>query len=711
MHGWRFELVKWVGAGATSDVWRARDRETGAEVALKVAKTEEGASVLAAEADTLACAFSPHLPLLIDVGRVPSGAFPPIGMGEPLSVGRPYLAITWMPGRTLDPSLARTDEDRRAIALTVARDIGGAIARLDAAGVAHGDIKPANIRLVDRHRRGATSKEGPTWEANLLDLGLAADANVPSPAGGTPRYLPPELWTGARGGDGRARDRFALGLVLAEILVPRLVEAGDLAGEARRTQLPSPFHSWCSALLAPDPGARPRAAWIAEQARLAVGSSRSEHPWLEDPPGAVRASYLGSRRAEIVRAACARRSHVRVEGAPGEWLLHAIDVARRARALRGESTTMGEIEVGESDPLSRGRWLVALIGGAAARWSLAAISQVPDALLATALSELARRKPPSSWTFADLEHAGGTARATPAASQAEDFASAVAVALALSSDRKDEALDAVERDVFTSPLLRRAAADTLRRMGQAGRALALLATDHDPTVHALRAEIARRAGDRAAAEFEATAALEHDAADDRARAVLARLAIDAGEPRGALATLAGAPPTAATVEARAIALVASGERAQAEQELALAEALATTEESRGRVAGLIGYVAHMNGDFGRACSAFVRGADHAERAGALVEEATYLTGQAAAAVDQGDVAHALEAAGRASLLWEHLGRPADAATALLARAAAFSTAGAVLEATFAAREARERARWLGDRRAQAYACWAITDVL
>src|SRR6266542_5195634 len=122
---WRFDISKPVGAGATSEVWRARDRESGAEVALKIAKSEDGATILAAEADTLACAFSPHLPLLLDVGRVPSGA------PEMLTVGRPYVAMSWMPGRALDPSGARTDEERRAIALAVARDIGSAVAHLD----------------------------------------------------------------------------------------------------------------------------------------------------------------------------------------------------------------------------------------------------------------------------------------------------------------------------------------------------------------------------------------------------------------------------------------------------------------------------------------------------------------------------------------------------------------------------------------------------
>jgi transcriptional regulator with GAF, ATPase, and Fis domain len=145
--------------------------------------------------------------------------------------------------------------------------------------------------------------------------------------------------------------------------------------------------------------------------------------------------------------------------------------------------------------------------------------------------------------------------------------------------------------------------------------------------------------------------------------------------------------------------------------LAFAEALASTEEARARAAGLVGYVAHENGDVAESCVAYGRAADHAERAESLVEEAWYLMGVAAAAVDLGDIGRALEASRRASLLWDHLGRPAEAARALLNRAAAFATAGAKLEATSAGREARERARWLGDRRAEAYACWSLTDVL
>src|SRR4051794_7250160 len=51
---WRFELVESAGRGTTSEVWKARDRLTGALVALKIARGQEGAAILAREAERLA---------------------------------------------------------------------------------------------------------------------------------------------------------------------------------------------------------------------------------------------------------------------------------------------------------------------------------------------------------------------------------------------------------------------------------------------------------------------------------------------------------------------------------------------------------------------------------------------------------------------------------------------------------------------------------
>src|SRR5882724_237767 len=70
---WRFEPLGRLGAGATSEVWRARDRETGRQVALKIARSSGDAAWLVPEAERLACGLSAHLPELIALGRVPLG--------------------------------------------------------------------------------------------------------------------------------------------------------------------------------------------------------------------------------------------------------------------------------------------------------------------------------------------------------------------------------------------------------------------------------------------------------------------------------------------------------------------------------------------------------------------------------------------------------------------------------------------------------------
>src|SRR5438045_8539533 len=95
---WRFEPIAWVGSGATADVWRARDNVTRCDVALKVARAEASVNVLAAEAERLSWALSPHLPELIEVGRVPDGA------DGRLAARAPFIAMSWVDGRALDPS-------------------------------------------------------------------------------------------------------------------------------------------------------------------------------------------------------------------------------------------------------------------------------------------------------------------------------------------------------------------------------------------------------------------------------------------------------------------------------------------------------------------------------------------------------------------------------------------------------------------------------
>ena len=500
--------------------------------------------------------------------------------------------------------------------------------------------------------------------------------------------------------------------MLAEMVVPELAHAVDLANEARAAKLPAPFDAWCAALLSPDPGARPRPSWLASQAEftLAEGGHPLEDEVREESRDAIRASYLGSRRAELSLATRARSARVAVAGEPGTWLGHALDLARRAALLEGCDTSGEDIVLDDADPLARTRWLVALVGVAAARWSLTELATERDEVWAARLGSLAARRDPRAWTLADLQaHSCGGPQSGDLGACCSDICQrSRGRAFSLGRAQTARGRGHRTRDCEVSGAAARGRRGTTQ-VGRSGASARPSRERRDPAVQSLRADVARRAGERALAESDARAVLARDPGDDRALGVLARLLVDAGDARGALDLLAGAPRSSHTEEARVLALMACGDRALAERAIGVAESLASTEEARGRVAGLVGYVAHQSGDTSRASAAFARAADHAERAEAVVEEATYLTGHAAAAVDEGDLAAALAASSRAALLWEHLARPREAARALLARAAAFSAAGAHIEAAWAGREARERARLLGDLRAEAFACWALTD--
>ncbi|APR78113.1 Response regulator of zinc sigma-54-dependent two-component system [Minicystis rosea] len=664
------------------------DTRSHGAVALKIARGAEHAALLAREATQAALALSPRLPELLDVGRLPDG--------------RAFIALRWMEGAALDPR--RVSGDRKALALRVAAGIGEALADLHGVGLAHGDVKPDNI-LLDAH-----------GDVRLLDLGLAGPAHAGAVTGATLRYL-------ARGdadlGDARARDLLALGVVIAEIADEGVAQAADAIAAARAAMLPAPLGAICSALLAPSPGARPSAAWVSE---MAGGAARALDRADRDAR-AVRAAYLRVRRADIEGGGA-------VHAAAAPWLAEAMAWAKRARALASVGDDATGSEIGPMDADQIARWLTALAGSAAAAWPLHAIAAVPERALAEALTALARRLPKEAWTLRDVEAAvqGSDADATRVkgarAPSAIDAENAARIAIELARVPADpEAVATVERCEDAPAALVMAAAEALRLAGQLGRARGLMLranVQREPGAAALAADVRRRAGDGAAAEALARKAIEAGAdPEGRARAVLARIALDRGDLARAEALSAEGARDAsghvtvsrspALCEVAALAAAARGNITAALAETARGEALAATAEERARTAGLRGYVI-LGVDPEAARAAFATAADHAARAGAVVEEATYRTGEAAAAVDVGDLGSATATARRAALLWEHLGRPAMAARALLAAAAAMATAGAAHETERAAREARARAAEAGDLRAEAYAWWAVADV-
>src|SRR6266568_1168392 len=208
----RFEILGPVARGNMGEVYRARDLQTGEVVAVKTIRSRrDGAVVSLTEADKNAARFLREVRIM---GRLSSPNLPLI-IGGGLDGDRPYLAMEYIDGITLDTMIAEADNGQLQVAWVAA--IGAQIARgLDAAhraGVVHRDLKPSNVMLA---------ADG---VVKVLDFGVglilddvdgarltSSDVTV-----GTARYMAPEQ--ARQHAVTAAVDLYALGCVLYEALV------------------------------------------------------------------------------------------------------------------------------------------------------------------------------------------------------------------------------------------------------------------------------------------------------------------------------------------------------------------------------------------------------------------------------------------------------------------------------------------------------------
>ena len=682
---WR--RVERVGEGATAEVWRAE--RDGVVAALKVAKDEDG--WVGREAGVLAGLDRRWGPALIDCGSVPEGI-------EGLASGARFVATTWVEGTPLDATKKRG----RELAAIVAHAVGRALDELHAIGVRHGDVKPANV-LVGSKRPARDSAE--ERGATLIDLGLAARVTGEGASGGTLRYLAPEVRRGEAATP--AADLYALGLVVAEALLPAVAAASDPIAALAACTVPAPFDGWIAALLADAPGARPSAAWLATRAARLLELASDAGEAVAARRARIRRAYLAV-RADDVRARASMTAAI--AGEPRRWLEEAVAFADR---LGHGSREHASPRIEPLDALGSARWLVALVGPAASAWTLPART---ESELAERLLTLAVTAAPEAWTLddvscTDLPKNKGDRAAPSRTSQSERWLALTRELLAPrpSADSLAAAEDAVAEGGAPASLVLDLGHALLRR-GEIGRAYATLTAagaDGDAELVLLGAELARRRGDNAGAALAARRVT--GPASDGARALLARLAWDAGALDEADEELGDARGPAAA-EVRGLLAYSRGEHERGLRVVAAAMREADGPLAVARLEGTRGMLEHVQGRASESLAAFASAADLATRAGAVIEEATYLTGLAAAAVDAGAVVRALSAATRAALLWERLGRPALAARALLGRAAAYALVGASHHADEAAKIAISRALSSGDTRAVAFARWAIVEV-
>ena len=253
----RFELVRSVGNGAGGVVYEALDRHSGAPVAVKVLRGDDGGVMrqrFFREAEVLEQLEHPAIVRYIAHGIAPGG--------------NPYLVMEWLAGTTLAQRVA-TAVLSVSDALRVASRMASALACVHGRDVVHRDVKPSNVVL----------EFGRIDSVRLVDFGIARAAGLSNRLTmtgeilGTPGFMAPEQIRGERLVDNRA-DLFSLGALLFYCLVGRApFGRGDLISVLRaslrdraprlrdlRDDVPGALDELVAGLLSFDPNARPASA-------------------------------------------------------------------------------------------------------------------------------------------------------------------------------------------------------------------------------------------------------------------------------------------------------------------------------------------------------------------------------------------------------------------------------------------------------------------
>jgi eukaryotic-like serine/threonine-protein kinase len=269
--GDRFEVVGLAGTGGMGSVFRARDRHTGAQIALKVLVAEAAAHAerFTREAALLAELRHPTIVRYVDRGVTASGA--------------PFLAMEWLEGPDLAARLAAGPLPLGE-ALTLGIKVSDALGVAHDRGVVHRDLKPSNLILVG----GAIDR------VKLVDFGLArlgraeGAMTIAGMVLGTPGYMAPEQARGEVELDPRA-DVFSLGCLLFECLTGRKAFPGSsvmavlakvLVDEAPRLEeagarVPRALSELVRQMLAKPIEQRPAHGWAVKAALEAIAA---EHP-------------------------------------------------------------------------------------------------------------------------------------------------------------------------------------------------------------------------------------------------------------------------------------------------------------------------------------------------------------------------------------------------------------------------------------------------
>jgi len=203
----RYQVMGEVSRGGMGIVYKARDRETGELLALKVLKPEIAADQAVMER------FKNELRLARKITHKNVCRIYDFHRTN----GTAYISMEYVEGESLRAVLNRFGGLPLRKALELTRQIAAALREAHSQGIVHRDLKPENV-MVD-----------PAGNVKVMDFGIALSLAVPSSHTGnivgTPAYMAPEQAEGRRV-DARA-DIYALGLLLYEMLTNHPAFSGD----------------------------------------------------------------------------------------------------------------------------------------------------------------------------------------------------------------------------------------------------------------------------------------------------------------------------------------------------------------------------------------------------------------------------------------------------------------------------------------------------
>jgi serine/threonine-protein kinase len=333
-------LMRRIGQGATGTVWRAIDRATGEEVAVKLLREHLVSS------PKLVSRFVQERTILLmlrhnNIVRVRDL----FTAGESLG-----LVMDLVVGGSLREHLQDVGTLPADAAARLLAQVAAAVAEAHRLGIVHRDLKPDNVLL---HR------DGDRIEPQLTDFGVARILDAPGLTTpdhllGTPHYMAPEAINGTR--PGPPVDVYALGVMLYELIVGRSPYTGSPVAALLRRHvddrperppgLPDPVWTVITSCMDKDPQRRPAAAdlttTLTSLARATAGIAALPPPKRTDSDGASRGSTsLRPRPSHTSTALPPRRPPPRPRNRPRfwRWALPALGATLAAGALVAAAAT------------------------------------------------------------------------------------------------------------------------------------------------------------------------------------------------------------------------------------------------------------------------------------------------------------------------------------------------------------------------------------